>query len=371
MKQKIIMYVFNDITTDARVLRAADALSVDFDLSLISTQKGKDILDGKYKNILVGGHYNGFLGIFESVLAAYRVIRKQKPEMVYCHDYYSAILAYFLIISNYSGKIIYDAHELMIPEKGQNDRRLNFFYWFEKHIIKKVNLIICASDERGEIMKKHYGLPESPFVVPNISQLQVNDNDCDVKVLLDSLSHYFSDSKYALVYAGVVSGSRCLDELLDTAISLSDRCKLLIIGKGDALESLKMKAGSHPELLTAFTGSVPYKCLGALLSRCDIGFLYYPVNTLNNIYCASNKVFEYASVGLPIIANENPTVKNILTESQIGISTCNFKEGIIKIISEINFYKSRCSEFTSNNQWADKSDQLLQKIKHLSKNDKE
>ena len=43
MKKRMYMYVYNDITTDARVQRAANALADDFELTLISTQKGKTI----------------------------------------------------------------------------------------------------------------------------------------------------------------------------------------------------------------------------------------------------------------------------------------------------------------------------------------
>lgn len=365
MKRKLIMYVLNDITTDARVQRAATALASDFDVTLISTQKGKQIIDDKYINILVGGRFNGILNIFDSIFSAWKIIHKYQPDIVYCHDYYSAILAFFLIKTNCKAKIVYDAHELMIPETGRKDNRLKFFYWFEKRIVNKVDLLICANEERGEIMKKHYGLSQSPFVVPNISQLLVNDDDNDTKALLYSLMDFFSVPKYTVVYAGAVIKSRCVEELLDAAISLSDQCKLLIVGNGDALATLKVKAANHPELLSAFVGAVPYKSLGSILSRCDIGFLYYPVNTLNNTYCASNKIYEYASVGLPMVANENPTVRRIFKDSHIGLTTGDFKKGIILIASELSFYKSKCLEFTSNNQWSKEANNLLQKIEDI------
>ena len=161
--------------------------------------------------------------------------------------------------------------------------------------------------------------------------------------------------------------SRCIIELFDAALALADKCKLLIVGNGDALEELKIKASEHPELHTAFTGSIPYKSLGSILSRCDIGFLYYPVDTLNNRYCASNKIFEYASVGLPILANENPTVKRILEDASIGISTTNFGEGVHIIFEKGENYKNNCMVFTQNNQWKNMAVLFLQKIESMSK----
>ena len=75
-KKKLLMYVYNDITTDARVQRAAEALCHDFQLTLVSTQKGKQVEDVNYKNILVGGKYKGALGIFATIKSAFHIIRR-------------------------------------------------------------------------------------------------------------------------------------------------------------------------------------------------------------------------------------------------------------------------------------------------------
>lgn len=363
--KKLIMYVYNDILTDARVQRAAAALAIDFDLTLISTQKGKKIEDREYKNILVGGTSTGLLGILKSIWASWRIIRRQHPEVVYCHDYYSAILGYILIFTRYSGKIVYDAHELIIPEDGRADKRLKFFYWFEKRIVNKVDLLVCANEQRGEIMQKYYGLDLKPFVVPNISQLTINDSDVDTAIILSTLQDFFEKKGLTVVYAGVVTTSRRINELFDAVVSLAERCKLLIVGDGNAMDLLKEKATNHPELSVAFTGKVPYKSLGSILSRCDIGFLYYPVDTLNNTYCASNKIYEYASMGLPMLANENPIVKQVLKEEHIGVSTNSFKEGLQVLADKSEDYKNSCKIFTDNNLWNDVAKLFKQRVSAL------
>lgn len=364
MKKRMYMYVYNDITTDARVQRAANALADDFELTLISTQKGKTIQDTKYKNVLVGGN-RGKLNVFSHIFSALRIIRKANPEVVYCHDYYSSILAYLLIKINYRGMLIYDAHELIIPEKGNRDRRQSFFYWFEKRIVHKVHLLVCASVERGLLMEDHYGLTKEPLVIPNISQLQINDTDKDVEAVLESLKEFFFIPKLTVVYAGAVTSSRRIDELLRAVYKLHHKCKLLIVGNGDAFDRLKREAASYTGFDYAFTGSVPYKCLGSILHRCDIGFLYYPMNTLNNIYCASNKIYEYASVGLPMLSNENPTVEKILEKYEIGISTVDFTNGLVAVIEDIEVYKKNCDSFTENNQWTEQAERLKQTITTL------
>lgn len=365
-KKKILMYVYGDITTDARVQRAANALSNNFDVTVLSHDKGKKVEDGAYRNILLKG-WSGhpFLTTLGTVWNAYKLVKRERPDCVYCHDYYSSLLCRLLLNKKYCKRIIYDAHELIIPEEGHPmDSRQRIYYKLEKSIVKKVDLVISASRERSEMMKQHYNLSTTPLAINNISQLTISDGS-PTKETLKSLEAFFAKPGVTVVYAGVVTKSRRIGQLLDAVISLAPMFKLLVVGNGDALGDLRQKAESVPELVSAFTGAVPYKSLGAILSRCDIGFLYYPVDTLNNTYCASNKIYEYASVGLPMLANENPTVKQILEKTLIGLSNDNFAEGLQIISAEVEKYKNNCLLFTQKNQWSEEARKLEEAIRRI------
>ena len=360
MKSKLIMYVYGDITTDARVNRAANALADNYDVMLISTQWDKKVEDTYYKNVLIGTNKTGLKNLLSNILEAYRIIKIERPDIVYCHDYYSAILAYLLIGKKYCRKIIYDAHELIIPEPCVKDRRLSFFRWFEKRIIKKVNLAVCASSERGDFMKDYYKLEKTPLAIRNISQLSVNE-DNDTKSLLSKLDDFFSVDIPTVVYAGVVTKSRRIIELEHAVAKHKSQFKLLIVGTGDALEEVKDRA-SQDGICFAYTGKIPYKCLGAVLKKCDIGFVYYPTNTLNNTYCASNKVYEYASVALPMISNLNPTIKKEMEENYLGVASDKLDEALCAVASGLSEYKKACIEYTSNNPWASDAHRLVEAI---------
>lgn len=364
MNPKIVMYVYGDITTDARVNRAATALANNYEVTLISQNCGKVVKDGKYKNILVKEGGSGAVKLFKNIRKSYNIIKERKPEIVYCHDYYSAILAFLLLSRKFCKHIVYDAHELIIPEPGIKDRRMYFFYWFEKRIVKRVDKVFCASSERGAIMQKHYGLFSSPVPIRNISQLSISDDDLTLE-LLYSLKHFFSLPGPIVVYAGVVTKSRKIEELVKAVSSLAPKFKLLVVGDGDATDLLKRISSSNPKLSYAFTGSVPYKSLGAILAKCDVGFIYYPVDTLNNKYCAPNKIYEYASVGLPIISNQNPTMSDVLIANQIGISSNDFIGALNDILVNIDKYKESCKVFSEENRWENDEALLCREVSKL------
>ena len=364
MNPKIVMYVYGDITTDARVNRAALALADKYDVTLISQDSGKVVKDGKYKNILVNEGGSGVVKLFKNIRESYKIIKEEEPEIVYCHDYYSALLAFLLLSRKYCKHIVYDAHELIIPEPGLKDRRQSFFYWFEKRIVKRVDKVFCASAERGEFMQKHYYLNCSPVPIRNISQLTIAD-DTQTQEILTSLADFFSKPGPVVVYAGVVTKARRITELAKVISSLAPKFKLLIVGKGDAMDELKSITSANSQLISAFTGSVPYKALGAILSKCDIGFVYYPVNTLNNTYCASNKVYEYASVTLPMISNMNPTIQKELTDNHIGVSSEDFVDALNTLCEDLDGYKKACINYTKDNPWQNDASLLLKEISEL------
>lgn len=358
------MYVYGDITTDARVNRAATALASDFEVILISTYSGKEVKDSCYKNTLVGNGGIGMKNLFKNIYSAYKIVKSEKPEIVYCHDYYSALLAFLILDKKYCKHIVYDAHELIIPEPCVKDRRLRFFYLFEKLIIKKVDKVFCASQERGEFMRKHYGLDSIPTPIRNISQLSIfeDENTCEI---LQSLEDFFSKPGLTVVYAGVVTRNRRITELAYAVSALAPKYKMLIIGKGDAVDELKAIASTNSHMCVAFTGVIPYKSLGSILNRCDIGFVYYPTDTLNNTYCASNKVYEYASISLPMISNTNPTIQSELIANHIGVSSENFVEAINEVCEDLEGYKKACDDYTSKNPWQKDANMLLTEIKKL------
>ena len=364
--KKMIMYVYGDITTDARVQRAANALCSVFDVTVLSHDKGKKVEDGAYHNVLLKG-WKGhpFLATLGTVFQAYKLIKQEKPEFVYAHDYYSSLLCKLLLKRKYCKKVVYDAHELIIPEEGKKmGFREKLYYNAEKSIVNKVDFVVCASEERAQMMKDHYQLSSTPLAIKNISQLVLSDDE-KTKSILNDLEEFFAKPGITVVYAGVVTKSRRIGELLKAVSYMAPKFKLLVVGNGDALAELREEAAKHDNLVSAFTGGVPYRSLGSILNQCDIGFIYYPTNSLNNIYCASNKIYEYASVGLPMFSNDNPTVKKMLKESQIGISTDDFENGLKKIAEDKEIYKKNCSVFTENNKWEDEANRLRQAILNI------
>lgn len=363
---KTLMIVYNSLATDARVRRSAEALTELGEVKLI----GIDV-DCKYKNvdsevILLKAKHN-VLRYFEFIFRAKRRIRKIDFDLFFANDFYCAELVPWIKRRNKNAHIVYDAHELYIPQDGKPlNRRFDFFYKKEKRAINEADLVICANTERASIMRKHFGLTSLPTVIRNISQLPLTKDSISIRYE-KATEAFFKLPGITLVYAGVLSSARKIETLIEIAEN-EINTKLLIIGEGQHRSSLEQKASKSLGKRVLFTGSIPYTYLSVLLSKCDIGYLFYPTDILNNIYCAPNKIYEYSSVRLPMIANANPTVRNILSESGIGVASDDLLSAYRIVAGDLEGYKNRCDIFNDNNKWEDEREELIRSIRGLKEN---
>ena len=360
------MIVYNSLDTDARVRRSAEALTELGEVKLIGIDVNCE-LDKVDSEVISLKSKNNIMRYFEFIHKAKRRIRKLDFDLFFANDFYCAELVPWIKRKRKNAHIVYDAHELYIPQDGKPlNKRFKFFYKKEKRAVNEADLVICANEERAKIMKEHFGLTEQPTAIRNISQLPLIRDDTSEKYEKETET-FFGLAGITLVYAGVLSSTRKIEALVEIA-EKEKNTKLLIIGEGQHRSALEQRASESLGKRVLFTGSIPYAYLSVLLSKCDIGYLFYPTDTLNNIYCAPNKIYEYSSVRLPMIANANPTVERILTDSGIGVASDDLLSAYRIVAGDIDEYKNNCDVFNNHNKWEDEKRVLIGRIGGLEEN---
>lgn len=350
--KKMLMFVYNDLSTDSRVQRSLSVLNRLFEITVICTGGAVD-----YPNvecIVIESENSGRMRYFDTILKTLSLMKSYKYDCLYLHDYYSCVLSLFV---HRKKTVIYDAHELIVPDDNMPDNlRDKFFRVFEKRAVKIADLIIVANEQRGLLMSNYYHLRQPPFCVPNYSELPM-DNGYSMS---NELEQFFTSKKLTIVYAGALSYDREIDKLITEINNNQDFYKILIIGDGPAYNDLIRLASSCNGLDYLFMGSVPYCHLGTILSKCDIGFISYPKTNLNSIYCASNKIYEYASVKLPMLCNDNPSLKEVVGKNGIGLCVsdttdagcCGSIDEALKLINNnYAYYLTNIESFRSKNSW--------------------
>jgi glycosyltransferase involved in cell wall biosynthesis len=192
-------------------------------------------------------------------------------------------------------------------------------------VVSKANKIVCCEYNRAQILMGTLQLKELPIILPN--KVIVDDNEIkeipsDIRDIVESVYKKVLNKKVILYQGIFLDGERKLEEFCEAVSSLPDDYAFIAMGKGsDMYERLKKQYESDKIIFIPFIRPPHHLLITQLAS---IGVLsYFPRKgaialTLNPLYCAPNKIFEYAKFGIPMISNDIPALKYTYLEYGCG-----------------------------------------------------
>jgi glycosyltransferase involved in cell wall biosynthesis len=147
---------------------------------------------------------------------------------------------------------------------------------------------------------------------------------------LDDLS-----GRFVLLFSGLISGDRGLDTALQALDYLNERqpgrFALVIVGEGPArlqLESESARLGLESHV--RFTGWIEHERLPDVISRAQVGLL--PFHSCAHMHATlANKLFEYTSLGLPVIASDMVPMVRVVKEMGAGLI---FRSGDVRDLAQ-------------------------------------
>lgn len=251
---------------------------------------------------------------------AIREVFRRRPDVVYAQNFFSTLPAW--VAARLTGaQFIYDAYELIVPEPGKKfPFRDRFWYLLERLTVPRADLVIAANRERAKIMADHYHLSRQPTYMRNIPQrVEVTKNQQAAATEMYPALKKTTEDEIIIIYQGDVTFRRRLDIFIDVMAVLPSNYRLVVVGDGaDAAKFAQLATAKLAKNRFSALGRVPNDLLPSITVHADIGIVSYSYEGWNNLYCAPNKVFEYAFAGLPVIASSQPTLKPLVSELKIG-----------------------------------------------------
>jgi len=192
--------------------------------------------------------------------------------------------------------------------------------FYESLVLPRFDHVFTVTRELGKWVARTYAIPAS-----KISTL----GNYPSNVFLDSADRALESSgtqsrkrPVRMVHTGYIKENRGLQDLfhaLRIVINVGADVVLRIIGEGMYLETLK-KLGSRLgiEKRIEFVGMLSPLDVPKALSRCDIGVCAYLLNEHTHL-TFPGKLFEYMSVGLPILTSARKPVVRIVEQTGCGI----------------------------------------------------
>lgn len=218
--------------------------------------------------------------------------------------------------------------------------------------LRDAQKVIHCEYNRAAIMNGYYGVEGKLNILPNKPEI---DDELLKEVPEDLQKEYFQikeliGNKKAIIYQGMFnSKERRLDEFCEAAKMLPEDYLFIAMGGGHDWETLKDKYPSEKVLFIPFV-KPPYHLLYTQLAWAGV-LSYFPVNTslqdvINPLYCAPNKIFEYAKFAKPMISNDIPALRQIFEKYNCGriIEDPITAEGIAREIQNISDHYTELCE---------------------------
>lgn len=208
------------------------------------------------------------------------------------------------------------------------------FYRFGlKRIIGNASAVIACEETRAKIMKIWWDLKQEPYVLPNKPyshprELQQTSTTLELETAISKIR-----DKKIILYQGIISADRDLAVLAEALNEMKSDYTLVLMGKSfyDGAEKVQKIYGN-----SIYLGYFPAPLHLQITSYAHIGVANYDDSSLNNLFCAPNKIYEYSGFNIPILGSNVPGLMS--TIGAFGAGECvNFadKKSIIDALKRI------------------------------------
>ena len=194
--------------------------------------------------------------------------------------------------------------------------------FYEKHADFPDMIIECLL-ERAQYRKQKFGITKNIYVINNTCSRQF------IKSVLtqDKGTNYVSDELIAgrkvVVYAGSCEYGIDLDKVVDAVAKFPKDLFFLCFcyGKRESVINLTQKCADslNVDQFRIYEAIGRDELLNVLYHYGDIGIVYYdPKKSINYLYAAPSKFFEYMAVGLNILSTNNEGINRVINTHHLG-----------------------------------------------------
>lgn len=236
----------------------------------------------------------------------------QNTKLLYFRDRITA-LCFIILKPIHRLPIIYEAHD---PVGGKTKDGFGKMFWL---IIRKANGVLVTSNNLKKLSLIKGIKRERINVVPNAVDLRTYDK---IKTPKEKIKFDlgFPEEKTIILYTGSLHKSKNVSCLIDMMKELNNSNILLyIIGSGfpKDIQRIKDYAKNRKVDGVIFKGAVAPSKIPYFLKAADIGIHTISKDSINAIkYGSPLKIFEYMAAGLPIIAANVPSIREILENNK-------------------------------------------------------
>lgn len=295
-------------------------------------------------------------------------------SLIYAYDAFGYTAAYLCrLVLPQPVPLIYQSHEI-----GEHLSPLSSLSgWVqraERAWVHKAAIVVFPERERSLFFKKVTNLKQQPIIVPNFPIKSFYNAPEDWENLIYKRFHSIQ-----ILLQGAISARNSMLELIESLILLTNSTQLKFIGPIREDEKdlmIKFAAQKNVTARVKYFKPVPYNEIRSHTLIASVGVCLYKKLDFNiqTFVTSSNKIYEYAACGLPVIVSDFPNCREYLSsEPWVRFADPDNPNSIASavqdIISDFDNYKAMClasrRAFEKKFNYESAFSPLLLKIKEL------
>ena len=313
----VVFAVTNCISYDQRVLKMAQTVEeLGADIIIIGRKMGSSEGEDhvpfrtiKFRMIFT----RGFLFYKFFNIRLFFLLLFIKADIIVSNDL-DTLPACWLASKIRAKTLVYDSHEYFTGVPELLERKFVRSVWekIEKLIVPCLENVITVSDPIADIFYEKYQI--KPVVIRNCSRSSA------AVIPVSRMELGIDEERLLLVLqGGGINIHKGAEELVEAMKSLPD-VHLLIIGSGDVIPYLKRMASENDlECRINFLPRMPWSEMMRFTKAADAGLSLERDTNINYRFSLPNKMFDYISAGIPVIAGELPEIAKVIAGNSCGI----------------------------------------------------
>lgn len=371
INNNLITYIsFSNFNRDGRMRELTNHLSLNFKINLIGFGKNPEFIP---KNITLNlsPFQSNLINFFWFIYKSFNNISKSKFVLI--DNRKAALIGFFLLPFLKKKILIQDVREFYTLDEPRS-LVSKFGTVIEHYMIKKSDVVITANYYRSRLTKKICRLGKLPLVYenrrrfPEIKNLEKNNIDYLFDTYSKKKIKINSDKLNLISTSGFTVERECIN-VVEAAINNSNNVNLFFVGKTSPknkkiiFDFLNKKKAENIFVIDPVT----LKQLKIIVENMNVGIVNYSKRNRNNIYCASGKIYEFLSLGIPVLSTDNIPLKEFLKLNNCGISNNDFNFSIKEIILNYEFYRNNTLKFDLKKEIIDYNKNFVKSLVKLLK----
>ncbi|THH34570.1 glycosyltransferase family 4 protein [Neolewinella litorea] len=240
----------------------------------------------------------------------YLLKNKREVDIIFIGIWDFNFLKQIVKLINFKGIIVYQFHELDLSKL---------------HLCRDADFCLIPEENRLWLTYFLGNLGKLPLLLPNIPNTQLGE----AAVVPEIINELKRDNKKILLYQGLVSFKRrCLAEIIESLTLSSNELHLIIMpgAKADPAElgkvnTLALQLGVSERV--HIIASLPAPMHLEIIRYADIGIGLYRPTSLNQVYAAPNRLYEFSKFGIPQILPDFPMFKALSVKFPFAVNVVN------------------------------------------------